>query len=119
MIQFHKTILQEFYQVTFRKKIYADIESLQTDLLDEWLEYYNGERTHQGKVCCGRTPMETLEECSTIGKEDIQPLAISAARALIFSLFIVVPIVFSLREKLVHYGYLHNLIYSLYVVDIS
>ena len=37
--RFHKTVLQEFYQVTFRKKIYKDIETLQTDL-DEWLEYY-------------------------------------------------------------------------------
>lgn len=27
--RFHKTILQEFYQVTFRKKIYSDMESLQ------------------------------------------------------------------------------------------
>lgn len=57
--RFHKTILQEFYQVTFRKKLYADMESLQKDL-DEWLVYYNNERTHQGKVCNGRTPMETL-----------------------------------------------------------
>jgi len=34
--RFHKTILQGFYQVTFRKKIYRDIETLQADL-DEWL----------------------------------------------------------------------------------
>lgn len=57
--RFHKTILQEFYQVTFRKKLYADMENLQKDL-DDWLNYYNNERTHQGKVCNGRTPMETL-----------------------------------------------------------
>ena len=57
--RFHKTILQEFYQVTFRKKLYVDIESLQKDL-DEWLIYYNNERTHQGKMCNGRTPMNTL-----------------------------------------------------------
>jgi transposase InsO family protein len=57
--RFHKTILQEFYQVTFRKKLYADMETLQKDL-DDWLNYYNNERTHQGKVCNGRTPMETL-----------------------------------------------------------
>lgn len=59
--RFHKTMLQEFYQVTFRKKIYRDIETLQFDL-DLWLEEYNHERTHQGKMCCGRTPMETLED---------------------------------------------------------
>lgn len=57
--RFHKTILQEFYQVTFRKKLYATLEDLQKDL-DEWMKYYNNERTHQGKVCCGRTPLETL-----------------------------------------------------------
>lgn len=57
--QFHKTILQEFYQITFRKKLYSDLESLQTDL-DNWLWHYNNERTHQGKMCCDRTPMETL-----------------------------------------------------------
>ncbi len=57
--RFHKTILQEFYQVTFRKKLYEDIDSLQKDL-DDWLDYYNNERTHQGKICNGRTPMETL-----------------------------------------------------------
>ena len=66
--RFHKTILQEFYQVTFRKKIYTDLEMLQTDL-DSWIEYYNNERTHQGKMCCGRTPIETLEEGKSICEE--------------------------------------------------
>ncbi|HAT9676761.1 TPA: IS481 family transposase, partial [Legionella pneumophila subsp. pneumophila] len=59
--RFHKTILQEFYQVTFRKKIYESIDELQKDL-DEWMDYYNNQRTHQGKMCCGRTPMQTLIE---------------------------------------------------------
>jgi putative transposase len=57
--RFHKTILQEFYQVTFRKKLYGDLETLQKDL-NEWLVYYNNERIHQGKMCNGRTPMDTL-----------------------------------------------------------
>jgi transposase InsO family protein len=57
--RFHKTILQEFYQVTFRKKLYDNLEELQKDL-DEWLRYYNNDRTHQGKMCNGRTPMDTL-----------------------------------------------------------
>ena len=68
--RFHKTILQEFYQVTFRKKIYRDIETLQADL-DEWLLKYNYERTHQGKMCCGRTPMETLEDGKNIWQEKL------------------------------------------------
>ena len=57
--RFHKTILQEFYQVAFRRKIYRSIEELQIDL-DDWLHSYNHDRTHQGKMCCGRTPMQTL-----------------------------------------------------------
>ena len=57
--RFHKTILQEFYQVAFRKKIYRSLDELQHDL-DEWVHRYNHERTHQGKMCCGRTPMQTL-----------------------------------------------------------
>jgi len=68
--RFHKTILQEFYQVTFRKKIYQDIDTLQADL-DEWLDKYNDERTHQGKMCCGRTPMETLEDGKNIWQEKL------------------------------------------------
>lgn len=66
--RFHKTILDEFYKVTFRKKLYADMESLQQDL-DEWMLYYNEQRTHQGKMCCGRTPLATLEDGKQIWKE--------------------------------------------------
>jgi len=68
--RFHKTVLQEFYQVTFRKKLYADLEGLQEDL-DEWLDYYNNERTHQGKMCCGRTPIETLEDGKGLWEEKL------------------------------------------------
>jgi transposase InsO family protein len=66
--RFHKTILQEFYQVTFRKNIYISIESLQNDL-DEWLNYYNTKRTHQGKMCLGRTPVDTMLDGQKIWKE--------------------------------------------------
>ena len=63
--RFHKTILNEFYQITFRKKLYSTMEELQKDL-DDWIETYNNERTHMGKMCCGRTPMETLLDGKTI-----------------------------------------------------
>jgi transposase InsO family protein len=66
--RFHKTILNEFYQVAFRKKIYATIEELQVDL-DAWIDSYNHERTHQGKMCCGRTPMATFEDGKRICRE--------------------------------------------------
>jgi transposase InsO family protein len=66
--RFHKTILNEFYQVAFRKKIYATLEELQLDL-DAWIDSYNHERTHQGKMCCGRTPMATFEDGKQICRE--------------------------------------------------
>lgn len=34
--RFHKTILNEFYQIAFRKKIYESIETLQQDL-NKWV----------------------------------------------------------------------------------
>lgn len=71
--RFHKTILQEFYQVAFRRKIYRSIDELQTDL-DDWINYYNGQRTHQGKMCCGRTPMQTLMEAKEVWDEKVKAL---------------------------------------------
>jgi hypothetical protein len=50
------------------QKLYENLESLQADL-DEWLEYYNRERTHQGKMCCGRTPWDTLIDGKQIWQE--------------------------------------------------
>jgi transposase InsO family protein len=57
--RFHKTMLNEFYRITFRKKIYTNPADLQTDL-DRWLQEYNQERGHQGRWCYGRTPMQTF-----------------------------------------------------------
>jgi transposase InsO family protein len=71
--RFHKTILNEFYQVAFRKKIYKSIEQLQIDL-DVWIEQYNTERTHQGKMCCGRTPLATLTDGKELWKQKVQNL---------------------------------------------
>ena len=66
--RFHKTILNEFYQITFRKKLYSTMEALQKDL-DDWIKSYNNDRTHQGKMYCGRTPMETLLDGKSIWAE--------------------------------------------------
>ena len=66
--RFHRTILQEFYQIAFRKKIYKNIEELQVDL-DQWLIEYNERRTHQGKMCNGRTPIETFVDGIKIVRE--------------------------------------------------
>jgi transposase InsO family protein len=71
--RFHKTILEEFYQIAFRKKIYTTLDELQKDL-DDWVDYYNHQRTHQGKMCCGRTPMQTLLDGKKIWQEKVDSL---------------------------------------------
>ncbi len=43
----NQTILDEFYQVAFRKKLYYSLEELQKDL-NKFLYEYNFKRTHQG-----------------------------------------------------------------------
>lgn len=55
----NQTIQDGFYAVAFRKKHYGSLEEIQADL-DEWMRFYNAERTNQGKHCKGRTPLETF-----------------------------------------------------------
>lgn len=66
--RFHQTCLNEFYQITFRKKIYRELDTLQTDL-DAFLQHYNNERTHQGKRCQGRTPLQTFLDARELAYE--------------------------------------------------
>jgi len=71
--RFHLTIQEEFYKIAFRKKIYQSLDELQKDL-DDWVDYYNHQRTHQGKMCCGRTPMQTLLDGKKIWQEKVDSL---------------------------------------------
>jgi len=64
----NRTIKEEFYDVTFRKKIYRSLEELQIDL-NEWLRKYNELRPHSGKYCYGKTPMQTFNETKHIAIE--------------------------------------------------
>lgn len=57
--RFHRTMLDEFYRIAFRKKIYRSLEELQADV-DAWLEDYNHRRPHSGRYCYGKTPMQTF-----------------------------------------------------------
>jgi transposase InsO family protein len=66
--RFHKTVLNEFYRVAFRKKLYRTLEELQADL-DAWLVDYNTERPHQGRWCYGKTPMQTFLDSVPVAKE--------------------------------------------------
>ena len=66
--RFHKTVLDEFYRVAFRKKLYRSLDELQADL-DAWLKEYNEVRTHQGRWCFGKTPMRTFVDTLPLAKE--------------------------------------------------
>jgi transposase InsO family protein len=66
--RFNKTVLNEFYRVAFRKKLYASLAELQADL-DAWLKTYNEERTHQGRWCYGKTPLRTFLDSIPLAKE--------------------------------------------------
>jgi len=68
--RFHKTMLAEFYQVALRKKIYRSIDELQIDL-DLWVREYNTQRTHQGRWCYGKTPMQTFVDTLPVAKEKL------------------------------------------------
>jgi hypothetical protein len=63
-------VLEEFYRVAFRKKIYSSLKELQQDL-DHWMDRYNNQRTHQWKRCQGRTLMEAFEENLDMAKEKV------------------------------------------------
>jgi len=66
--RFHKTVLNEFYRVAFRKKLYRSIDELQADL-DAWVCEYNETRPHQGRWCFGKTPMRTFLDALPMAKE--------------------------------------------------
>lgn len=68
--RFHKTILEEFYQIAFRKKIYTTLEELQADL-DDWMRHYHQDRPHSGRYCYGKTPWQTFQDALPLAKEKI------------------------------------------------
>jgi hypothetical protein len=51
-----------------RRKLYTSIEQVQIDV-DQWIETYNHERTHSGKYCYGKTPIETFSASKHLAKE--------------------------------------------------
>jgi hypothetical protein len=64
----HHAMQEEFYAVAFRRKLYDSLAALQHDL-DEWMDYYNNQRSHSGKYCFGKTPMETFNESITLARQ--------------------------------------------------
>jgi transposase InsO family protein len=66
--RFHRTMQDEFYSVAFRKKLYRDLDELQTDA-DEWIKEYNESRPHSGKYCFGKTPSQTFRDSKHLADE--------------------------------------------------
>ena len=64
----HRTILDEFYRVIFRRKLYENIAQFQEDFHNR-LNYYNEDRTHQGKKYNGKIPLQTLIEDKEVPKD--------------------------------------------------
>ncbi len=66
--RFHQTIKNEFYASAFRRKLYRTLEEIQMDV-DAWIETYNAERTHSGKYCYGKTPLQTFIESAPLAHD--------------------------------------------------
>lgn len=66
----HRTVQEEFYAITFRKKLYDNIADLQKDL-DQWMDHYNYDRPHSGRYCFGKTPMQTFIESLPLAKQKL------------------------------------------------
>jgi hypothetical protein len=72
--RFHRTLLDEFYRVAFRKRLYGSIAQLQADL-DDWVRAYNTDRPHQGRWCFGKTLLQTFVDTLPIAREKLLPAA--------------------------------------------
>jgi hypothetical protein len=62
------------------QKLYASLEELQRDA-DEWSEHYNTERTHSGKFCDGKTPMETFVASKKLADEKMLDILLAGSAA--------------------------------------
>jgi len=53
--------------------------------VDAWIEVYNAERTHSGKYCYGKTPLQTFIESASLAYDKqldrIQPTSEPAREA--------------------------------------
>ncbi len=59
--RFNRTVLDEFFRISFRQNYYESVEQLQKDL-NIWLKYYNEERPRRGYRNLGKRPIDTINE---------------------------------------------------------
>jgi transposase InsO family protein len=76
--RFHRTIQEEFYSTAFRKKLYRTLDELQSDL-DGWLREYNEERSHSGRYCYGKTPLQTFLDSKQLALDKMLDRTYAAA----------------------------------------
>ena len=61
------------------KRAYRSLDELQVDL-DAWVREYNEQRTHSGKYCYGKTPLQTFLDSRQLAQDKmIDRLTASAA----------------------------------------
>jgi len=71
--RFQRTILEEFYEITFRKKFYRSLQNLQQDL-NKYLVYYNFNRPHFGLIKTGALPIDVLTAKNYVLQQRFQNL---------------------------------------------
>jgi len=72
--RFHKTVLDEFYRVAFRKKLYSTIEQLQRDL-DAWLAESSAHIKDAGASVRPRCGRSLIVDALPLAKEKLLPQA--------------------------------------------
>lgn len=78
--RFHGIVLDEFYRVAFRKKIYRTIAELQNDL-DGWVTAYNETRRHQDDSAMEKHPCKpSLTRCALRGSNCRRPRSAGPGR---------------------------------------
>jgi len=70
----NRTLLDECFRVAGRTTWYVSLDEIQRDL-DQFLEYYNLRRSHQGYRLAGRTPAQALQEA--LGITELPPVVIA------------------------------------------
>jgi transposase InsO family protein len=59
--RFNRTMLDEFFSVKMREKMYSSFASLQTDF-DQWFQFYNEQRPHLCYRNHGKKPIERIHD---------------------------------------------------------
>ena len=72
--RFHKTMLDEFYRIAFRKRIYATIEGSASRPRSLDARVQRGQASSGGKWCFGKTPLHTFLDAIPLAKEKCLPV---------------------------------------------